>query len=141
VERVFSQPHHTLAIVPLGWTMFWRIFGVDPIVELRDKLESVAKQLVGAVEKTFVNDANATAALERADIPGHTTRLVSFATDPTDREMWEVAANVTVLSPESPSTPGAVEADLHALTRDFGVCIALPQLFGADFRKWCSLIY
>jgi hypothetical protein len=134
VERFLTQGTNVLAGEPRDWTMGWRVFGLDKNVVIREQLGLGYKRLVAAVEKNYVNEVNATAALERADIPAHTVDFVSFNGDgEMGQKMWEVAAHVKVIRPDARGSPGVVEADLHSLVRDFGMCIALPQLYGKDF--------
>jgi hypothetical protein len=139
VDRFLAQPSHVLAGEPRDWTMGWRIFGLDHDQLVRDQLGPAYKRIVAVVERNYVNEVGATAALERADIPGHTLQFVSFRGDgEKGQRLWEAAAQVEVLKRDGSGEPGIVEADLHALVRDFGMCIALPQLYGKHFCEFIA---
>lgn len=85
------------------------------------------------IEKTFVNDVNSTAAVEKADIPAKAHALVTFSTSSDTFAPWERSAGVRLVEAETKTQRGAVEVDLLSLTRDFGTCISAPQLYGQDF--------
>ncbi|KAJ4363888.1 hypothetical protein N0V83_009340 [Neocucurbitaria cava] len=46
---------------------------------------------------------------------------------------WEYSADITVSKFTSHGDIAKVEANLQNLSRDFGACIAIPQLYGRDF--------
>ncbi len=139
VDRFFAQ-HGSFDFKALQSTLFNRIFGVDDTAEFHEKFTTpLAKGLTATVERQFVNEAAATAALLAADVPGKAASLVSFSDRPEDMQLWERAAKVTVVAPASSAgqkQPAvAVEADLHSLLRDFGACMAIPPLYGRDFLE------
>ena len=103
-------------------------------MELMKKLKNSWMDLKGPVERLFLNDTAATAALERAGIPEQVNSFVTFASDPKRLKHWERSAQITV-KPTGPEEPVKVEVDLHSLVRDFGACIAIPQLYGKDFLE------
>jgi cytochrome P450 len=91
--------------------------------------------LVAPVEKLFLNNANATAALERARIPEQASSFITFHSDRHSKKLWEQSAATRLISSDEPGEIATVEANLHSLTRDFGACIAIPQLYGKHFLE------
>ncbi|EHL01902.1 putative Cholesterol 7-alpha-monooxygenase [Glarea lozoyensis 74030] len=80
-------------------------------------------------ERLFVNEANATAAVEACDIPGNAASLVTFSSKPENLARWERSANVKLIDSQT------VEADMLHLVRDFGACMSIPQLYGRHFLE------
>ncbi|KAJ9615483.1 hypothetical protein H2200_001558 [Cladophialophora chaetospira] len=133
VDRVMSQAHHTLSTEPLQYTLTTRVFGATDTPELKQKFEDCAKDLLKPVAQVFSNDANAAAALEKSCIPKKAASFVTFSSDVEKMKRWELSAGTRVITPDSLGKPGAVEANLQSLSRDFGACIAVSQLYGKDF--------
>lgn len=126
VDRIFADGRR-LSTLHVGYSLIVRVFGGTMDAEFEKKMLPTYKKLYPPVERVFLNEANATSAIERGDVPGKTARLVSLTGEPADREIWERSAECRLVSPD------AVEANLHALTRDFGAAIAIPLLYGQDF--------
>jgi hypothetical protein len=126
VDRIFADGRR-LSTLHVGYTLVIRVFGGTMDAEFEKKMVITYKKLNTPVEKGFLNEANATAAIERGDVSGKAARLVSFTAKLEDREIWERTADCRLVGPD------AVEANLHALTRDFGAVIAIPLLYGQDF--------
>ncbi|KAF2260479.1 putative cytochrome P450 [Lojkania enalia] len=129
VDRLMSQPFHTLSAEPVQYTLVTRVFGGIDSPDLKKRLDNSWKDLFTPIEQLFLNDSASTAALERACIPEQTSSFVSFSSDPRHMRRWEQSADVRVL----PGRPETAEANLQSLARDFGACIAIPQLYGKDF--------
>lgn len=127
VDRFMAQGHGTLDMLPRDWAMSWRVFGCDKTERLRLILEDATPSFNSIVEKSFVNEANSTAAIERSDIPARAHSFVTFSTSPDTLAYWERDAKARLVAPD------AVEAELLSLMRDFGACISVPQLYGQDF--------
>lgn len=127
VDRFMAQGHGTLDMLPRDWAISWRVFGCDRTEYLRLALADLTAPFNAIVEKHFVNDAHATAALERADMPARAHALVTLSPEPDTRAYWERNAHARLVAPD------AVEAELLSLLRDFGACISVPQLYGQDF--------
>ncbi|KAJ6447222.1 cytochrome P450 [Purpureocillium lavendulum] len=81
VDKVFAVGHRTLDTDPLGLSMVLR--------------------LTLPVEKGFLNDEAATAAIASADVPGKVGDLLSFSEDPSQQRRWERAAKVVVLDAQN----------------------------------------
>lgn len=128
VDRIYADGRR-LKTLPAGFTLLVRVFGgsTDPVFE--EKLTKAYKALYTPVERVFLNEANATTALEQADIPGKTAQLVTLGQDVKTRKLWERSADCR------PVALDAVEANLHDLLRDFGASIAMPMLYGQDFMN------
>ncbi|TWU73447.1 hypothetical protein ED733_004651 [Metarhizium rileyi] len=122
-----SQALHTLIATPVHYTLFIRVFGAADSPDLRGKLERSEKDLLAPVERLFLNDAAATALIEKARVDLLAAALVTFSTDPAHVKRWELSADVRVIAPDM------AEANLQSLTRDFGACMAIPLLYGKDF--------
>lgn len=90
------------------------------------------KDLLPPLERTFLNDAASTAAVERSRVAERGASLVSFSSDRQHMARWELSADIKVLQPEQPGIPGKVEANLQSLTRDFGACMSIPLIYGQD---------
>ncbi|KAL9040068.1 MAG: hypothetical protein Q9214_004630 [Letrouitia sp. 1 TL-2023] len=130
VDRLLSQSYHTLSSEPVQYTLMTRICGATDSPELKRKSENSWKDLLEPIERLFLNDAAAAAAIERG---GVFERAASFVTFSADVKRWESSAGVRVVTPDLPDKLGVVEANLHSLTRDFGACLAIPLLYGQDF--------
>lgn len=128
-----SQSHHTLNAEPMQYTLFTRVFGATDSPELKAKLEVSWRDLLKPIEEMFLNDTAATAAIERGCVLQKAASFVTFSATTEQMKRWELSARIEVITPDLPDTPGAVEANLQSLTRDFGACIAIPLLYGQDF--------
>jgi len=118
--------------LPSQYTLLVRVFGGVDSLQFKEKLDASNKDLRTPIEKVFMNEIAATAALERACIPEKAKSFVSFQSNPRDMELWEHSAQIRVINPESGGVE-KVEANFQSLVRDFGACIAIPQLYGRDF--------
>ena len=130
-----SQPYHALNAEPMQYTVLTRIFGAEYSAQLKTKLENSRKDLLKPIEEIFLNGTAAKAAIERAGVPEKAASFVTFSSDTELRQRWERSACIKVIRLDLPDKPGAVEANLQSLTRDFGACIAIPLLYGKDFLK------
>ena len=128
-----SQSFHTLNVEPFQYTILTRVFGGVESSEFKRKLESTWRDLLPPIERMFLNDAAAAAAIERGNIPGKAASFVTFVTDRERMRRWELSADIRLVKPNVPDNRGVVEANLQSLTRDFGACIAIPLLYGQDF--------
>ncbi len=133
VDRFIAQSSRTLNPTPAQYTLFTRVFGATDTEELRKRVEKSRMDLLGPVERAFLNDSAATAALEKADIANTAALLVTFSSDTRYMKRWELSARIRLVTADSPDQPGNVEADLQSLVRDFGACISIPLLYGQDF--------
>lgn len=106
---------------------------MDANEKLRERLEAILRPFNALTERLFVNEANATAAIERCDIPSKAASLITFSSSPEGLKRWERSANVRVLEFDNRTQVGTVEVDMLHLIRDFGACISIPQLYGQDF--------
>ena len=120
VDRIMSQPDHTITAGPIQYTLATRVFGAVASSELKKNFEGSGKDLTGAVTRMFLNDAASSAALEKSSIPTKAASFVTFSSKVEDMERWEVSADIRVTTPDLPGKPGAVEANLQSLSRDFG---------------------
>ncbi|CAG7565672.1 unnamed protein product [Fusarium equiseti] len=132
VERLLSQSHHIFDSTPAQYSLLTLVFGSPDSPQLRDKLHSSLKDLVPPLERTFLNDAASTAAVERSHIEERGASLVTFSSDRENMARWELSADVKVLQAEKPGIPEKVEANLQSLTRDFGACMSIPLIYGQD---------
>jgi hypothetical protein len=128
-----SQPYHTINAEPVQYTLFTRVFGATDSLELKKKLEDSWKDLLEPIERLFLNDAAAAAAIERGGTPQKVASFVTFSDNTERMKRWELSADIRVVTPELPGKPGVVEANLQSLARDFGACFAIPLLYGQDF--------
>jgi cytochrome P450 len=128
-----SQSCHTINAEPVQYTLFTRVFGATDSPELKKKLEDSWKDLLEPIERLFLNDAAAAAAIERGGIPQKVASFVTFSDNAERMKRWELSADIRVVTPELPGKPGVVEANLQSLARDFGACFAIPLLYGQDF--------
>lgn len=133
VDRFLSQSYHTLSSEPVQYTLMTRICGARDSPELKRKSESSWKDLLEPIERLFLNDAAAAAAIERGGVIERAASFVTFSADAKHMKRWELSAGIRVVGPDLPNRPGVVEANLHSLTRDFGACLAIPLLYGQDF--------
>ncbi|PGH14187.1 hypothetical protein AJ79_03160 [Helicocarpus griseus UAMH5409] len=135
LDRLMSQSFHTLNAEPVQYTLFTRVFGGIESPQLKKKLENSWRDLLAPIERLFLNDAAAAAAVERACVPQQASSFVTFSSDYTQMKRWELSANIRVITPAQTGKPGIVEADFQSLTRDFGACMAIPLLYGKDFLE------
>ncbi|KAJ4256733.1 hypothetical protein NW762_008829 [Fusarium torreyae] len=133
VERLLAQSYHTFDAEPPQYTLCTRVFGCVDTPELRGKLNKSMRDLLPPLERTFLNDAASTAALEKSSVPQRAASLITFSSDAEHMERWERSADIKVLQPELPGRPGKVETNLQSLIRDFGACISIPLIYGQDF--------
>ncbi|KAH8903554.1 cytochrome P450 [Coniochaeta sp. PMI_546] len=135
VDRVMTKQYKNLEVFGAGWTLIIRVFGLSmgktkaEIDEVLEKMLICTKALYRPVEQIFVGEQGATASVESADVPGKAVDLVTFSTRKEDSKRWEWSADVRVVA------PGAAEANLHSLIRDFGACISIPLLYGKDLLE------
>ncbi|KAK6699239.1 hypothetical protein SNK05_012056 [Fusarium graminearum] len=132
IERLLTQSHHIFDSTPAQYSLCTLVFGSTNSPQLRDKLHTSLKDLVPPLERTFLNDAASTAAVERSRVAERGASLVTFSSDPQHMERWELSAGIKVLQSEQPGIPGKVEANLQSLTRDFGACMSIPLIYGQD---------
>ncbi|KAJ4136350.1 hypothetical protein NW768_003962 [Fusarium equiseti] len=132
VERLLSQSHHIFDSTPAQYSLLTLVFGSPDSRQLRDKLHTSLKDLVPPLERTFLNDAASTAAVERSHIEERGASLVTFSSERENMARWELSADVKVIQSEKPGIPGKVEANLQSLTRDFGACMSIPLIYGQD---------
>ncbi|KAI4665095.1 uncharacterized protein J4E79_003395 [Alternaria viburni] len=138
-QILIDSPHITrlmaksiLDPLPSQYTLLVRVFGGVDSLQFKEKLDASNRDLRTPIEKVFMNENAATAALEKACIPEKVKSFVTFQSNPRDMELWEHSAQIRVINPES-SGVEKVEANFQSLVRDFGACIAIPQLYGRDF--------
>ncbi|KAL4737903.1 cytochrome P450 [Aspergillus similis] len=113
LDRFMSQSH-TLNADHLQHTIFTRAFGGGDSPELKRKLENSWKDLLVPIERLFLNDASAAAAVNRACV-------------------LQQADSFVIIPPPEHRKMQKVEANLQSLTRDFGACMAIPLLYGRHF--------
>ena len=131
MDRFLSQSYHTLNSEPIQYTMLTRICGATDSPELKTKFEKSWRELGAPIERQFVNEALASAAIKKGRFLEQAMSLVTFATDVNDLKRWERAAAHRVIPFELGGQ--GVEANFHSLIRDFGACFAVPLLYGQDF--------
>jgi cytochrome P450 len=129
LDRFLSQGSHILDGFPRDWTLSTKVFGADSHPEVKVALHTVLHRMNALTERLFVNEANATAAIEACDIPGNAASFVTFSTKPEILARWERSANVKMIDSQT------VEVDMLHLVRDFGACMAIPQMYGRDFLE------
>lgn len=127
-----SQPH-SLNAERVKYTLYTRVFGATDSPALMTKFEDSVRDLLAPIERAFVNDSAVTAALGESCIAQKAASFVTFSPDRNKMRRWELSADIRVITPDLPGRPGAVEASLQSLSRDFGACIAIPLLYGQDF--------
>lgn len=134
VDRLFSsQMNHSLSIQWHGYSLFLRFFGLPDTPDLRRKVETTFKPWHSPIERVFNNDAGATAALERGNLPKMVAEFVTFSQGKEMMKRWELRADTKVINIEDrPGQNAAVEANLSALIIDFGTCFTIPPIFGHD---------
>jgi cytochrome P450 len=128
-----SQSYYTINAEPVQYTLFTRVFGATDSPELKKKLEDSWKDLLEPIERLFLNDAAAAAAIERGGTPQKVASFVTFSDNTERMKRWELSADIRIVTPDLPGKPGEVEANLQSLARDFGACFAIPLLYGQDF--------
>lgn len=128
-----SKSSTILNAAPVQYTLLVRVFGCFDSQAFRKKFDSSIADLRPPIEKLFLNDAASTAALERACVLEHARSFVTFTNEPRHMKLWELSAHVrSHVDGKSGDIP-YVEADLQSIVRNFGACIAIPQLYGKDF--------
>ncbi|KAL4958639.1 cytochrome P450 [Aspergillus stella-maris] len=135
LDRLMSRPLHTLTAEPAQYTIFTRVFGGIDSPQLKKKLELSWKDLLVPIERLFLNDAAAAAAVDKAGIPLQASRLVLFTSDHRQMQRWELSADVRYIEPSLSGESSRVEANLQSLIGDFGACMAIPLLYGRDFLE------
>ena len=90
------------------------------------------RDLLPPLERTFLNDAASTAALEKSSVPQRAASLITFSSNAEHMERWELSADIKDLQPKRTGSPGKVEVNLQSLIRDFGACISIPLIYGQD---------
>ncbi|CBF82309.1 protein CYP550B2 [Aspergillus nidulans FGSC A4] len=133
LDRFMARSLHTLNAEPVQYTIFTRTFGGVDSPELKRKLKNSWKDLLAPIERLFLNDASAAAALDRACVLQQAASFVSFSSSPAQMKRWELSAGIRVIPPAESGSPHKVEANLQSLTRDFGACMAIPLLYGRHF--------
>ncbi|KAF5021770.1 hypothetical protein F66182_6220 [Fusarium sp. NRRL 66182] len=133
VDRLLAQSFHTFDAGPVQHTLCSRVFGCQDSANAHTKMDKSMRDLVLPLERVFLNDAASTAAVERSRVAQRGASLVTFSSAVEGMARWELAADVKLVQPEQPGTPGKVEANLQSLVRDFGACMAIPLLYGQDF--------
>ena len=131
-DRLLSLPSHTISTDVNSYTIVTRVFGSPDTRSYMVKYSAGINMLTKAVERLFLNETSCTGMLEKSNIPQLAASLVSFSSD---KALWERSANVKVIASESQQSQGTVEADLMHLARDFGACLAVNVLYGADLLK------
>jgi len=132
-DHLLMQPRHTSTPEPVQYALITRCFGAPDTPEFRVQFDDAAKGLLAPIDKTYLNDAGATAAIMKGNVPKKAFSFVTFSADKTVMKKWEQSANIRVIEPDSPGRPGSVEASLEVLVRDFGACISIPLLYCQDF--------
>lgn len=135
IEKLLAKGHHTIDTDPLGISMLIKVFGGELTGDVLDRFAAFNKQLTTPVERGFVNDVTATAAIQKADVPGKVAKLLSFATSPEDLQLWERSAGIKIVTPDSPNQPGAAEVNLENILRDLGACISIPLIYGDNMLQ------
>ncbi|WYZ36327.1 hypothetical protein EsH8_XII_000077 [Colletotrichum jinshuiense] len=134
---ISGQPDHALETRTVMWSLFMRVGGTgkEEGEELHTSWQSSYKDLLTALERTFLNEHGAANALASGNIPKRMSNLVSYVdgSDKTLLKAWERTAGVKVIRPDTAEQPGIVEVDLMNLLRDFGAHLAISLLFG---DKW-----
>lgn len=119
--------NHALSIEWHGYGLFLRFFGFPDTPALKKKVESTFKPWHSPIERVFNNDAGATAAFERGNLPKIVSEFVGFSQEKEKTKRWELRADTKVIKQGA-----AVEANLSALIMDFGACFTIPPIFGHD---------
>lgn len=132
IDKVLKG-HHALETHPIALTIVLRGFGAPVSRILRENFADFSRAMATAIERGFVNDATATAAIQRGHIPKKISDLLSFSEDPQAQRPWEKAASVKLILSHHPNKSQAVELDLRVLLQDLGACISIPLLYGQDF--------
>ena len=89
VDRLMSQSYHTLNSEPVQYTLLTRICGATDSPELKEKSEDSWKDLLAPIERLFVNDAAATAAIEKGGVLERAASFVTFSADAKNMKRWE----------------------------------------------------
>ncbi|KAI5456004.1 putative cytochrome P450 [Mariannaea sp. PMI_226] len=133
LDRILSQSYHHLIAEPVQYTIMTRVFGDCESPDLQRKLLISRKDLMIPLERLFLNEAAASAAIDKAFIHREAASLVTFSSNYSEMKRWERSADIKVLAPALNGNPGVAEANLQSLTRDFGACMSIPLLYGKDF--------
>ncbi|KAL4952834.1 hypothetical protein BDW69DRAFT_16235 [Aspergillus filifer] len=112
--------------------IFIRVFGGIDSPQLKRKLGLSWKNLLVPIERLFLNDDAAAAAVEQANIPLQASRLVWFTSDHRHMKRWELSANVRDIEPSVSGESNRVEANLQSLIHDFGACMEIPLPYGRN---------
>nr|WGZ60606.1 cytochrome P450 [Fusarium tricinctum] len=132
VDRLMTQSHQIFTSSPAQYSLCTLVFGSVDSLDLRNKFNKTVKDLVPPLERTFLNDAASTAAVEKSRVAERGASLVSFSSDVGHMARWELSAGIKVVQPETPDSPGKVEANMQSLFRDFGACMSIPVIYGQD---------
>jgi hypothetical protein len=132
VDRLVAQSHQISTSNPVQYSLCTLVFGCVDSLDLQKKFDKSVKDLVPPLERTFLNDAASTAAVENSRVAECGASLVSFSSDTEHMARWELSARIKVIQPETPGSPGKVEANMQSLFRDFGACMSIPIIYGQD---------
>lgn len=132
VDRLMAQSHQIFTSNPAQYSLCTLVFGCVDSLDLQKKFDKSVKDLVPPLERTFLNDAASTAAVEKSRVAERGASLVSFSSDVEHMSRWELSAGIKVIQPETPGSPGKVEANMQSLFRDFGACMSIPIIYGQD---------
>ncbi|KAL0941576.1 uncharacterized protein CTRU02_204339 [Colletotrichum truncatum] len=134
---ISGQPNHALESRTVMWSLFMRVGGTNKEdgETLHTKWQAAHKDLLAALERTFLNEHGAAGALTDGDIPKRIASLISYVDGNVKSSLkgWERTANIKVTRPDTPEQPGIVEVDLMNLLRDFGAHMAISLLFGEEW--------
>ncbi|KAG8529015.1 uncharacterized protein KY384_006704 [Bacidia gigantensis] len=128
-----SKQRHFPTWAALEYTLLTRVFGATDTPDLKTKLDNSWKDLFRPIEQMFLSDGGATAAIAKANVLSSASSFVTFATNTTHMQRWELSAGLRIVTPDSPNQSGVVEASFQSIVRDFGACITIPLLYGNDF--------
>ncbi|KAM0272408.1 hypothetical protein ACHAPA_002159 [Fusarium lateritium] len=132
VDRLLAQSHQIFTSNPAQYSLCTLVFGSVDSLDLQKKFDKSVKDLVPPLERTFLNDAASTAAVEKSRVAERAASLVSFSSDDEHMARWELSASIKVIQPETPGSPGKVEVNMQSLLRDFGACMSIPIIYGQD---------
>jgi hypothetical protein len=132
VDRLMAHSHHIFTSNPAQYSLCTLVFGCVDSLDLQKKFDKSVKDLVPPLERTFLNDAASTAAVEKSRVAERGASLVSFSSDVEHMARWELSAGIKVIQPEASGNPGKVEANMQSLFRDFGACMSIPIIYGQD---------
>ncbi|KAH8892925.1 putative cytochrome P450 [Thozetella sp. PMI_491] len=134
LDRLMSHSH-TTTMRPVKYTFLTRIFGITDTPDMKRKLDTSIKDLEIPIERFFLNEAAAVAAITKGDVADKAAQFVSFSTETKHMRRWELSAGINLVEPDTllNGQNGIVEANLQSLVRDFGVCFAISVLYGQGF--------